>query len=251
MNSTCDEIDSRDSVTQYLENNGCVRIDDGRERCDEDASAVEIAEFLLEQKLYLTALEYYFEQLERGRRISMLGTFFSNATFFEQIHPAKDDGLFGIVHYQSVSTLDSIDIGRISDDGNNLEEKVKVLEYELRKKNEEIQSLRTELTQLTVGNTASGSIPTTQHTADQRRDVTERPTPHAHSIHLHEIRALGVLINDYLLQNNYRFTAVQFAEESESAGLPSVESWEQVSTVHAEQLTPFLIFCSILLSSVL
>ncbi|VDP94124.1 unnamed protein product [Echinostoma caproni] len=113
---------------------------------------IEVAEYLMDRKLHLSALEYYFEQLERGKKINLLHNFFTDASSLDASGPQlNEEGPFAIAAYRSVSTLDSVDIGRASDDGNSLEDKLKVLEYELRKKNEEIQSLRNELTTITVG----------------------------------------------------------------------------------------------------
>ncbi|CAL8103042.1 unnamed protein product [Calicophoron daubneyi] len=187
-----------------------------------------VADYLLEQKLYLSALEYYFENLERGRKIPVLHNFFADASFFEKLNPVHDDLCCGGVdsHYQSVSTLDSFDIGRISDDGNTLEERVKVLEYEVRKKNDEIQNLRGELTDLTVGRKANETELLKNPNVNEVCFGYASTQPR--NAQPHESRALAVLINDYLLQNNCRLSAVQFVEEAESTGLQDIESWEQV-----------------------
>ncbi|CAH8663013.1 unnamed protein product [Dicrocoelium dendriticum] len=188
-----------------------------------NTNALTVAQYLIEEKFYLTALEFHFEQLDRGTCLPQLNGFFSNASFFENMCGLKCEGPPTVARCSSVSTLDSMDIGRISDDGNSVEEKLKVLEYELRKKNSEIQSLRSELTNLTVGCTFGRNVP-----SNASQDVRNSTRAHQQNMHPHELRALCVLINDFLLQHNYRITAVQFVEESESAGLQDVGSWDQV-----------------------
>ncbi|VDP73605.1 unnamed protein product [Schistosoma mattheei] len=45
----------------------------------------------------------------------------------------------------------------------------------------------------------------------------------------HELRAISFLINEYFLEQNFRLTAIQFAEEVEEHGLHSLESWHEVA----------------------
>lgn len=110
---------------------------------------IEVAEYLIDRKLYLSALEYYFEQLERGKKIHVLQNFFTDLTLsdvpistFGEETQSSIGSCFSVylsvfhhcahlAHYQSVSTLDSVDIGRASDDGNGLEDKLKGMEYSL------------------------------------------------------------------------------------------------------------------------
>ncbi|KAG5452773.1 RAB11-binding protein relch [Clonorchis sinensis] len=211
------------SASPRSSENGCFK--NGLK--DSCISAEDVADYLLKEKLHLSALEYYFEWLDRGRRIPTLHRFFSDASCFEQFTSSlKDEAIYGFAHCHSISTLDSIDMGRISDDGNSLEEKLKVLEYELRKKNEELQNLRNELTHITIGHAVSEKL--TLNNVDPDNNFHDPPSTQPQDIRPYEFRALAVLINDYLLHNNYRITAVQFSEESESVGLQDVESWEQV-----------------------
>ncbi|VDP78497.1 unnamed protein product [Schistosoma mattheei] len=135
--------------------------DEESQKNEDSRKSIEVAEYLLDKKLFLSALEYYFEQLERGKSIKLLHEFFTSPNFVDNLNLSSVESsslLMGkqicsflimyIGKYPSLSSLDSSDIGRISDDGNTLEEKLKVLEYELRKKNDEISSLRNELTTL-------------------------------------------------------------------------------------------------------
>nr|CAH8875576.1 unnamed protein product [Trichobilharzia regenti] len=200
---------------------------------EESRKSIEIAEYLLDKKLYLSALEYYFEQLERGKSIKILHEFFTSPNFVDNLNnlSSVESPSLLMGKYPSLSSLDSSDIGRISDDGNTVEEKLKVLEYELRKKNDEISTLRNELTNLVACGFKGGSIATSSQAADSTLGThlwhnfnsgTQKTLPH-------ELRALSFLINEYLLEQNFRLTAIQFAEEVEEHNLPSLESWHEVA----------------------
>ncbi|CAH8596701.1 unnamed protein product [Schistosoma turkestanicum] len=193
--------------------------------------SIEVAEYLLNKKFFLSALEYYFEQLERGKSIKVLHEFFTSPNFVDNLNlSSADSSSLLIGKYPSLSSLGSSDIGRISDDGNTLEEKLKVLEYELRKKNDEISALRNELTNLVACGfkTDATSLQISDSTLNSHfrsnfnNGGTQKTLPH-------ELRAISFLINEYLLEQNFRLTAIQFAEEVEEHGLPSLESWYEVA----------------------
>ncbi|VDQ16566.1 unnamed protein product [Trichobilharzia regenti] len=94
---------------------------------EESRKSIEIAEYLLDKKLYLSALEYYFEQLERGKSIKILHEFFTSPNFVDNLNnlSSVESPSLLMGKYPSLSSLDSSDIGRISDDGNTVEEKLK------------------------------------------------------------------------------------------------------------------------------
>ncbi|XP_055086303.1 RAB11-binding protein RELCH homolog isoform X6 [Periophthalmus magnuspinnatus] len=113
-----------------------------------------IAAQLLRDQYILTALELHTELLEAGRELPRLRDYFSNPGNFERqsgTPPAKDQALGPggpLNRAGSISTLDSLDFARYSDDGNReSDERVAVLEFELRKAKETIQALRANLTQ--------------------------------------------------------------------------------------------------------
>ncbi|KAK8379517.1 hypothetical protein O3P69_019446 [Scylla paramamosain] len=125
-----------------------------------------VADKLLREKLLLTGLELYLELEERGRDLpSSLKEFFSNPINFESRcaneGPSSSLPGPGLLRSSSQTTLDSLDWGRLSEDGERAgEERIAVLEFELRKAKETIQGLRATLTtaterQLTTTTTAS------------------------------------------------------------------------------------------------
>uniref|UniRef100_A0A8C5FTS8 RAB11 binding and LisH domain, coiled-coil and HEAT repeat containing n=1 Tax=Gadus morhua TaxID=8049 RepID=A0A8C5FTS8_GADMO len=164
-----------------------------------------IAAQLLRDQYILTALELHTEMLEAGRELPRLRDYFSNPGNFERqsgTPPAsKDQGLGPggpLNRAGSISTLDSLDFARYSDDGNReTDERVTVLEFELRKAKETIQALRTNLTQ------AAGVDPIRQL----------------------EKRALNFLVNEYLLRNEYKLAAITFSDENDDQDF---ELWDDV-----------------------
>ena len=119
-------------------------------------SLEEVAEVLLREKLVLTALELNTELLENGKEISKLRDYFSNPGNFEHVMPQiaatiKSD--IGITHSTiqpiappisfildvfsfppgrtpSMSTFDSLELGRYSDDGRDADEKVAGVKFD-------------------------------------------------------------------------------------------------------------------------
>ncbi|TNN13921.1 LisH domain and HEAT repeat-containing protein [Schistosoma japonicum] len=206
------------------------KLNENVQKIDDNRKSIEVAEYLLDKKLFLSALEYYFEQLERGKSIKILHEFFTSPNFVDNLNLSSTESSNLLVgKYSSLSSLDSSDIGRISDDGNTLEEKLKVLEYELRKKNDEISTLRNELTSLVACGFKSDTL--TSQTSDSTWSTHFRSSFNngGHKTLPHELRAISFLINEYFLEQNFRLTAIQFAEEVEEHGLPSLESWHEVA----------------------
>ena len=99
-----------------------------------------VASRLLDDHLFLTALELHMELLESGRELGRLRDFFSNPANFERVTGAAPrPATVGeaspprLARASSVQTFDSIDFARYSDDGERVEnDRVAVLEFELR-----------------------------------------------------------------------------------------------------------------------
>ncbi|CAL8320733.1 unnamed protein product [Boreogadus saida] len=181
-----------------------------------------IAAQLLRDQYILTALELHTEMLEAGRELPRLRDYFSNPGNFERqsgTPPAsKDQGLGPggpLNRAGSISTLDSLDFARYSDDGNReTDERVTVLEFELRKAKETIQALRANLTQ------AAESELTSQERKKHKSSV-EFQDP----IRQLEKRALNFLVNEYLLRNEYKLAAITFSDENDDQDF---ELWDDV-----------------------
>lgn len=166
----------------------------------------EIAEKLIRDKLWLTALELHAELIEAGKEVPRLRDFFSNPGNFE--NQSRPDLLPSIPRSASQATLDSLDFTRFSEDGERgNDERIAVLEFELRKAKETINALRATLTVATGEGTSSTKF------------VKGEP------IKPHESRALNFLINEYLLTNGYKLTAITFADENEDQDF---EDWDDV-----------------------
>uniref|UniRef100_A0A674E798 RAB11 binding and LisH domain, coiled-coil and HEAT repeat containing n=1 Tax=Salmo trutta TaxID=8032 RepID=A0A674E798_SALTR len=180
-----------------------------------------IAAQLIRDHYILTALEFHTELLESGRELPRLRDYFSNPGNFERqtgTPPAcKDQGLGPggpLNRAGSISTLDSLDFARYSDDGNReSDERVAVLEFELRKAKETIQALRTNLTQAAESDTQERNKNYSSHPETQE---PIRPL---------EKRALNFLVNEYLLKNEYKLSAITFSDENDDQDF---ELWDDV-----------------------
>uniref|UniRef100_A0A8C8GDK6 LisH domain-containing protein n=1 Tax=Oncorhynchus tshawytscha TaxID=74940 RepID=A0A8C8GDK6_ONCTS len=184
-----------------------------------------IAAQLIRDHYILTALEFHTELLESGRELPRLRDYFSNPGNFERqtgTPPAcKEQGLGpggplrgGVDRAGSISTLDSLDFARYSDDGNReSDERVAVLEFELRKAKETIQALRTNLTQAAESDTQERNKNYSSHPETQE---PIRPL---------EKRALNFLVNEYLLKNEYKLSAITFSDENDDQDF---ELWDDV-----------------------
>ncbi|XP_068160054.1 RAB11-binding protein RELCH homolog isoform X2 [Antennarius striatus] len=180
-----------------------------------------IAAQLLRDQYILTALEFHTELLEAGRELPRLRDYFSNPGNFERqsgTPPAKDQALAPggpLNRAGSISTLDSLDFARYSDDGNReSDERVAVLEFELRKAKETIQALRANLTQA-----AESEVPSQERKNFKSSPEIQEP------IRPLEKRALNFLVNEYLLKNEYKLSSITFSDENDDQDF---ELWDDV-----------------------
>ncbi|KAK3541231.1 hypothetical protein QTP86_016800 [Hemibagrus guttatus] len=176
-----------------------------------------IAAQLLRDQYILTALELHTELLEAGRELPRLRDYFSNPGNFERqsaTPPAcKEQGLGTrcsrsaeqCCHYLnqhcvaitikdragSISTLDSLDFTRYSDDGNR-ESDERVAECE---------------------------IPSQERKNYKSSPEIQEP------IRPLEKRALNFLVNEYLLKNEYKLSAITFSDENDDQDF---ELWDDV-----------------------
>lgn len=102
---------------------------------------------------------------------------------------------------------------RYSEDGAGVDERVAILEFELRKARESISALRANLTVVTE------SEGTTPDKSSDKHLVSEFP------IKPHEQRALNFLVNEYLLACSYKLTSITFSDENEDQDF---EDWQDV-----------------------
>ncbi|XP_063768506.1 RAB11-binding protein RELCH homolog isoform X3 [Eleginops maclovinus] len=156
-----------------------------------------IAAQLLRDQYILTALEFHTELLEAGRELPRLRDYFSNPGNFERqsgTPPAKDQvlGPGGPLNRAgSISTLDSLDFARYSDDGN-------------RESDERV---------------AESEVPS------QERKNFKSSAEIQESIRPLEKRALNFLVNEYLLKNEYKLSAITFSDENDDQDF---ELWDDV-----------------------
>ncbi|XP_008838870.1 RAB11-binding protein RELCH isoform X3 [Nannospalax galili] len=198
-----------------------------------------IAAQLLRDQFLLTALELHTELLESGRELPRLRDYFSNPGNFERQsgtppglgapgipgasgvggaagrEPSTTSGGGQLNRAGSISTLDSLDFARYSDDGNReTDERVAVLEFELRKAKETIQALRANLTKA-----AEHEVPLQERKNYKSSPEIQEP------IKPLEKRALNFLVNEFLLKNNYKLTSITFSDENDDQDF---ELWDDV-----------------------
>ncbi|XP_024135570.1 RAB11-binding protein RELCH homolog isoform X6 [Oryzias melastigma] len=156
-----------------------------------------IAAQLLRDQFILTALEFHTELLEAGRELPRLRDYFSNPGNFERqggTPPAKDQvlGPGGPLNRAgSISTLDSLDFARYSDDGNR-ESDERVAECEV--------------------------------SSQERKNLKSSPEIQE-PIRPLEKRALNFLVNEYLLKNGYKLSSITFSDENDDQDF---ELWDDV-----------------------
>ncbi|XP_043081838.1 RAB11-binding protein RELCH homolog isoform X11 [Puntigrus tetrazona] len=157
-----------------------------------------IAAQLLRDQYILTALELHTELLEAGRELPRLRDYFSNPGNFERqsgTPPAcKEQGVGPggpLNRAGSISTLDSLDFARYSDDGNR-ETDERVAECE---------------------------IPSQERKNYKSSPEIQEP------IRPLEKRALNFLVNEYLLKNEYKLTSITFSDENDDQDF---ELWDDV-----------------------
>lgn len=174
-----------------------------------------IAAKLLRDRFILTALEMHMELTESGRELARFRDFFSNPANFERGRVAETSPP-RLPRTSSVQTFDSLDFARYSDDGEKHEsDKVAVLEFELRKAQETIKSLRAALTKA-----AETELASPENSNEGMSNLTEDEP-----VQSYEKRALNFLINEYLLKSNYKLTSVTFSEENVNQDF---EDWDDV-----------------------
>uniref|UniRef100_A0A9J8BQC4 LisH domain and HEAT repeat-containing protein KIAA1468 n=1 Tax=Cyprinus carpio carpio TaxID=630221 RepID=A0A9J8BQC4_CYPCA len=157
-----------------------------------------IAAQLLRDQYILTALELHTELLEAGRELPRLRDYFSNPGNFERqsgTPPACKEQAVGpggpLNRAGSISTLDSLDFARYSDDGNR-ESDERVAECE---------------------------IP-----SQERKNYKSSPE-NQEPIRPLEKRALNFLVNEYLLKNEYKLASITFSDENDDQDF---ELWDDV-----------------------
>lgn len=191
----------------FVNNKGCVAP-------RTSISYEEMAIKLLNEKLFLTALELHAELCEVGRELPILRDFFSNPNNFEN-SSIKPEPYTPMPRSSSQATLDSLDMTRYSEDGAGIDERVAILEFELRKARENISALRANLTVVTE---SEGTLKVPDRNSEKNL-ATELP------IKPHEQRALDFLINEYLLARSYKLTSITFNDENEDQDF---EDWQDV-----------------------
>ena len=111
-----------------------------------------VADFLIKEGYLLTALELHVELTEKGKSLPSLTKFFEDSKNFESFTTRSASSPQSSICGSQIDDLSLFDLTRNSEDShwtNHNDDKVAVLEFELRKARETIFNLREELTQQT------------------------------------------------------------------------------------------------------
>ncbi|XP_068094429.1 RAB11-binding protein RELCH homolog [Hyperolius riggenbachi] len=252
---------SDDSDPPFLQQAG-VRLGSEPGRVPLDAVAAQ----LLRDQLLLTALELHTELLESGRELPRLRDYFSNPGNFERptaSGPPPSTGISStstgggqLNRVGSISTLDSLDFARYSDDGNReVDERVAVhvvrSVLHRRRTNASAQYAADNLDLIDSGDRAdtveevggckrsccvghvgfkeleeSLAVPGSRYRGSPPGNrlyslLAQRMEP----IKPLEKRALNFLVNEYLLKNNNKLTSITFSDENDDQDF---ELWDDV-----------------------
>ncbi|TRY74860.1 hypothetical protein TCAL_11211 [Tigriopus californicus] len=205
-----------------------------------------VADQLLSSGLLLTALELHVELAERGKELTSLKKFFENPSNFEKytrkfsVPPSpcpSQASIEGFKHRRgSQATLDStslFELTRFSEDSRaQTEDRLAVLEFELRKARETIHSLRSQLTdqaaKLQDSFHPQADVPGGGESAKLSliSDLVEDPEDdEIPAIRSHERRTINYLVNEYLLQQGCKLTSITFSDENSEEDF---EDWDSV-----------------------
>lgn len=197
-----------------------------------------IAHKLIKDGFLLTALEFHAELIESGTELPRLRDFFSNPANFEKQSEEEttptlalfDASASILPRTSSEQTFDSLDFTRTSDEGERqVDERIAVLEFELRKARETIKSLRATLT-ISSAHELDSVHPVIASNVSltnpvNRTSARKEPNEDLTAGKPYEIRALNYLVNEYLMQFNYKLSAITFCDENEDQDF---ESWDDV-----------------------
>jgi len=200
----------------------------------------EIAKFLLNKGYYLTALEFYQELLEDdGTELSSLKDYFS--TLISPSDPVKSLKAKSPQQQYSTNETESLKAK---------DEKISLLEYELRQCQDDLKQLRSQYNTITTKtsptpNNTSSSVTanvkqssTSSSSSDQQQpnlliskeDQESLQSLAKDKIKSHELKVLNFLVKRYLKTNNYTLTAVSFSEETEE----HANKWSELGMGAAE-----------------
>ena len=169
--------------------------------------AQNVADYLIKEGYLLTALELHVELSEKGKPLSSLSSYFKNPSNFEFTRSSPQSSVSGSLIQDEVSSL--FDLTRNSEDSYNVSSNA-VLEYEIRTLKMQNAKLRQELTEnaKTPREIVETDVTQVENTVSDENDGL---------IKAHEQKILNFLINEYLLQYNFKLTSITFSDENNEA----------------------------------
>ena len=220
-----------------------------------------IAKCLLNNRFSLTALEFYTELLENGVDMPCLREYFADSTNFESLPSGSstkhlpsiidteiDDGISRILNHDALETvsIDNLTIysrdlkahdgstsmmtsGNAFQDVRVYEERIALLEWELKK-------ARTSTNDVEKEDTDDGTM-------NINRGIELTQISPMNPMNSSEQCILNQLINQYLLNNNYRYTSITFAEENETFDFDQKENDHRNQSLPVDLLHLYRWYC--------
>ncbi|KJE94065.1 hypothetical protein CAOG_04762 [Capsaspora owczarzaki ATCC 30864] len=187
-------------------------------------SADSVAEWLLARQFHLTALELHMELVESGSRdVPALSQFMASldATSARNAPGVPVARASQAAAMQQHAAIDELYTNMEQQDLlQEKEERLAVVEFELRTAQDSIKALKESIA-LTASNNAGGAPSQLHLNLPAVDDEARLRSP----IKPYEQRALNYLVNTYLLEASYRLTSITFSDEVTNQ---NVESWEDV-----------------------
>lgn len=181
-----------------------------------------VADFLLKEGYLLTALELHVELSEKGKPLTVLSQFFQDCKNFEAFTRTTSSPQSSTCGGFDDVASSIFDLTRNSEDShwtnNPNDDRVAVLEFELRKARETIFNLREELTQQTKNANETDTL--------DQVDTNNSDEENEDDIKAHEKRIINFLINEYLLQHGFKLTSITFSDENSDPEY--FEDWDNI-----------------------
>ncbi|KAL9645584.1 hypothetical protein ABK040_000647 [Willaertia magna] len=210
-----------------------------------------VASYLLKNNFLLTALEFYQELLEEGQDLKLLKDYFENKEYKEQtnIQPTTNNSTSSDVQVIQVNTEHT---KALEEQLKKKDEKISLLEYEIRLLQSDITKLKGQLRDVFVPKTTKKKSSIENNLDNEELNVESNNDHHdntlsssssnnnseiennetnnneEHSINtdpikIQEKQIINYLIKDYLLKHNYKISAISFSDEVHDTDMVNLE----------------------------
>lgn len=223
----------------------------------EEMDREKIGQFLLDNKMYLSALEFYQENIEQGITLKSLLEFFykldTNLPFLpikkgffhafkshdiklfkNFIFPTKTDDKKKHKSFNATESTEILELLKEKD------QKISLTEYELKLAQENMEALKREISSFSakedkVDKQLSALSEEEQKSRQEAVDNLEKET-----IKAYELKALNYMIYNFLVHNKYQLSGVYFSQDVQEAIEQDLNDWETVGLKKMKHPPPLL-----------